>query len=55
MLYTKDSIRFTTAEADAYLAQGIDVTQINSYRQFVQIIRNMPDYRTAGIIATTGL
>jgi hypothetical protein len=39
MLYTKDSIRFTSAEADAYCAQGIDVTQISSYRQFAQIIR----------------
>jgi hypothetical protein len=45
MLYTKDSIRFTTAEADAYLAQGIDVTQINSYRQFAQIIRKQQRQR----------
>jgi hypothetical protein len=39
MLYTKDSIRFTATEADAYRAQGIDVTQISSYRQFVQIMK----------------
>jgi len=45
MLYTKDSIRFTAAEADAYRAQGIDVTQINSYRQFAQIIRKQQRQR----------
>jgi len=45
MLYTKDSIRFTTTEADAYLAQGIDVTQIKSYRQFAQIIRKQQRQR----------
>jgi hypothetical protein len=49
MLYTKDSIRFTATEADAYRAQGIDVTQIKSYRQFAQIVRKQQRQRKENV------
>ncbi len=38
MLYTNQSIRFTGSEIAAYRAEGVDVTQITTYRQFVQIV-----------------
>jgi len=39
MLYTDKSIRFADSEIAAYRAEGVDVTQITTYRQFVQMIR----------------
>jgi len=38
MLYTNQSIRFTDSEIAAYRAEDVDVTQITTYRQFVQIV-----------------
>ena len=38
MLYTDKSIRFADSEIAAYRAEGVDVTQITTYRQFVQAI-----------------
>ncbi len=38
MLYTDKSIRFADSEIAAYRAEGVDVTQITTYRQFVQIV-----------------
>ncbi len=38
MLYTNQSIRFADSEIAAYRAEGVDVTQIRTYRQFVQIV-----------------
>ena len=38
MLYTDKSIRFTNSEITAYRAEGVDVTQIRTYRKFVQIV-----------------
>ena len=37
MLYTNQSIRFTVSEITAYRARGVDVAQIKTYRQFVQV------------------
>jgi len=38
MLYTDKSIRFADSEITAYRAEGVDVTQITTYRQFVQAV-----------------
>ena len=38
MVYTDQSIRFTTSEIAAYRSMGVDVAPIKTYRQFAQIV-----------------
>lgn len=45
MLYTDKSIRFADSESLAYRAEGVDVTQIKSYQQFVQAINRQRQNR----------
>ena len=45
MLYTDKSIRFADSEITAYRAEGVDVTQIRTYRQFVQIVNRQRQNR----------
>ena len=45
MLYTDKSIRFADSEIAAYRAEGVDVTQIRTYRQFVQIVNRQRQNR----------
>jgi hypothetical protein len=39
MLYTNKTLRFTASEIDAYRAQGLDVTQITTHGQFLQLLK----------------
>lgn len=38
MVYTDQSIRFTTSEIAAYRSMGVDVAPIKTYRQFAQLV-----------------
>jgi hypothetical protein len=38
MVYTDQSIRFTTSEIAVYRSTGVDVAQIKTYRQFAQMV-----------------
>jgi hypothetical protein len=52
MLYTDKTVRFTDSEINAYRAKGLDVTQITTHEQFLQLLKeNARKQRRVAVIS----